>query len=77
MVKYLHLPHGGLCSRVAVEDQGVAAGIKSEALASGYVYLGDKTAALFFGVLGDQVLGLVAQDLAALVLESLVGMELV
>ena len=51
------------------------AGIKSEVLAGGYVYLGDKTAALFFGVLGDQVLCLVAQDLAALGLESLVGME--
>ena len=53
------------------------AGIEREAFAGGYVRLGDKTAALFFGVLGNQVFGLVAQDLAALVLESLVGMETV
>ena len=53
------------------------AGIKSEALAGGYVYLGDKTAALVLGVVRDQILGLVAQDLAALGLESLVGMKFV
>jgi len=43
----------------------------------GYVYLGDKTAALVLGVVRDQVLGLVAQDFPALGLESLVGMEFV
>ena len=53
------------------------AGIKSEARACGYVYLGDKTVALVLRVVRDQVLGLVVQDLPALVLESLVGMEFV
>ena len=51
--------------------------IKSEALAGRYIYLGDKTAALVLGVVRDQILGLVAQDLVALGLESLVGIEFV
>ena len=50
-------------------------GIKSEALASGYVYLGNEAGALFFGVLRDQVVGLVAQDLTSLGLEGLIGVE--
>ena len=53
------------------------AGIKSEGLSGRYVYLGNKTASLVLGVVRNQILGLIAQDLAALGLESFVGMEFV
>ena len=70
-IAYVHVVRAG-----ATIELTKPAGIKSEAVAGGYVYLGIEAGALVvFGVLRDQVLSLVAQDLAALGLEGLVGVK--
>ena len=56
-VSHVHVVRAG-----ATIELTKPAGIKSEALAGGYVYLGDEAGALVFGVLRDQVLGRAASS---------------